>query len=196
MRSSGGKVDAEAIVGVATRLFAVKGFRGTTMRDVSAELGVHAGSLYVHIRDKDELLERIVMHISGLHEQDMADVLAMDASAEAMLREVCRRQVGLMSRNREAYRVYFHEWRHLAPERQAQIVAVRDAYERALQRILRKGVAEGVLDHRMDLDVAGKALLGMVNWTYQWFSADGPLDADEVADTFVSIFLRGGGPQG
>ena len=35
------------------------------------------------------------------------------------------------------------------------------------------------------------AFLGMVNYTYQWFSPTGSLSADDVADGFCSYFLRG-----
>lgn len=191
VKATGVRVDSDAIVAAATRLFAAKGFRGTTMRDLSAELGLHAGSLYVHIRDKGDLLERIVMRISDIHERDMQEVLVADQSAEEMLREVCRRHVGMFAKDREAYRVYFHEWRNLDAERQAHIVGVRDAYEQALREILDRAAAEGTYDPSLDRDVAARALLGMLNWTYEWFRDDGPLDSDQVADTFVDIFLTG-----
>lgn len=188
---AGVRADVATIVAAATRLFAVKGYRGTSMRDISAELGMHAGSLYVHIRDKGELLERVVERISNIHERDMREVLAMAAPAEAKLRELCRRQLSLLAEDRAATRVYFHEWRHLEDERQAGIVTARDAYETALRGILEQAVSEGDLPADLDRNISARALLGMLNWTYEWFRPDGHLDAAAVADAFVEIFLYG-----
>jgi hypothetical protein len=39
--------------------------------------------------------------------------------------------------------------------------------------------------------VLTKALIGMANWTHRWYRTDGPLSADEIADTFTRTFLHG-----
>jgi TetR/AcrR family transcriptional regulator, cholesterol catabolism regulator len=191
VKRPGHRVDADGIVAAATRLFAAKGYHGTSMRDLSGELGINPGSIYGHVRDKGDLLERIVLRISDLHEVDMAEVVDMDATAEAKLREVCRRQLALYAADRAAYRVYFSEWRHLDEARQAQIVAARDRYEANLRAILDQAVAEGTYAADVDRDVAARALLGMLNWSVEWFAEGGRLHSDDVAAVYASVFLRG-----
>ncbi len=39
--------------------------------------------------------------------------------------------------------------------------------------------------------IASKAILAMANWGYTWFDPTGPLSADDVADVFAGIALRG-----
>ena len=66
----------------------------------------------------------------------------------------------------------------------------RDFYEQLVTRVIAEGSASGTF---VDLPptITAKALLGMVNWGYTWFQPDGPLAADEVADIFASVALRG-----
>jgi hypothetical protein len=42
-----------------------------------------------------------------------------------------------------------------------------------------------------DTRLAVLGLLGMFNHAHQWFRADGRVTADELADRFADIFLRG-----
>ena len=39
--------------------------------------------------------------------------------------------------------------------------------------------------------LAAFALLGMLNWTYQWYKATGPIRCDEIVAGFQKIFLVG-----
>ena len=39
--------------------------------------------------------------------------------------------------------------------------------------------------------LAAYALLGMLNWTYQWYKASGSNAREEIVETFQHIFLRG-----
>jgi len=43
----------EQIIQTAARLFRAKGFMASSMRDIAAELGIEAASLYSHIKSKD-----------------------------------------------------------------------------------------------------------------------------------------------
>jgi hypothetical protein len=38
---------------------------------------------------------------------------------------------------------------------------------------------------------AAFALLGMINWVYQWYKPDGPLTGDEIVRQYTEIFFRG-----
>lgn len=48
------------ILDVAARLFTEKGFNGTSVRDIAAELGISNPSLYYHFKSKSEILAELM----------------------------------------------------------------------------------------------------------------------------------------
>jgi AcrR family transcriptional regulator len=180
----------EKIYEVATHLFAEKGYRGTSMRDVGLALGLHAGSLYAHIRSKEDILFEIIERIIEIHEQDMGRIMATTVPPTEKLREFIRCHVGLIAGNLEAATVYFHEWRHLDAKRRKLIVKKRDRFEKAVRQVISQGIEEGTFA-TTDADLATKATLGAVNWIYEWYSPTGRLGPEELSERFATHILDG-----
>jgi AcrR family transcriptional regulator len=183
-------VYVDAIVSAAAALFARQGYRGTSMRDIGKVIGVHAGSLYVHIASKEDVLHRIVRSIMEQSERDMEDVLAAGGTATEQLRRIATKDLTLISENKEAATVFFHEWRNLSEPRQAAVVASRDRWEAGLRSVITRGVESGEF-RDVDVRVASIALISMLNWVYQWYSPDGDLTADALADRFTDLLVAG-----
>jgi TetR/AcrR family tetracycline transcriptional repressor len=59
------KLTLDRIVDAGMAVFAEQGFAGLTMRQVADRLGVHAGSLYYHVRAKDQLLALLADRVAG-----------------------------------------------------------------------------------------------------------------------------------
>jgi AcrR family transcriptional regulator len=99
----------EQILEAATRVFAEKGFRRATTREVAREAGVSEGTIYNYFEDKDALLIAIM---DGLNEterraEDFEEGVATDFGSfvEAYL----HRRMALIWENREVFRVVLSE---------------------------------------------------------------------------------------
>lgn len=178
------------IVAKAAELFAQQGYHATSMRDIGKKVGVHAGSLYVHIDSKEDLLEAIVYHIMERSEQDMAEVLAGDGTPTEQLREVAARDLKLIGENKEFATVFFHEWRNLSEPRQQAVVASRDRWEEGLRSIIVKGIETGEF-RDVDPRTTSIALISILNWSYVWYSPHGDLSTEELADRFTGLLIDG-----
>lgn len=178
------------IVATAAALFARQGYRGTSMRDIGRAVGVHAGSLYVHIDSKEQLLEAIVLHIMARSEQDMADVLAGGGTATEQLYAIAARDLALIGEHKEFATVFFHEWRNLSEQRQRKVIASRDRWEADLRSVIARGVADGEF-RDIEPRIAGIALTSILNWAYVWYSPDGDFSTDELARRFVDVIVNG-----
>lgn len=178
------------ILRAAARVFSEQGYDGATLDDVAGLIGIKKGSLYYHIRSKEDLL-------FALH-QRLADELIANTRAavqeartpQERLRAVLRVAMRLIAEHKEEVTVFLHERRILTSERWQDIVAQRDAYQQMLEHILAEGIEQGIF-RPLPVNIVALGLLGMTNWGYQWFRPDGPLDADTIAEIFADIALNG-----
>jgi len=77
-----------------------------------------------------------------------------------------------------------------APERQRAIIAARDAYERAVRRIIAQGIEDGEF-RTVDVKIAVFAILGSINWIARWYNPEGSLRAGELGAQFADHLVGG-----
>lgn len=181
----------QEIADVAARVFAERGYHDASVADLVAATGLQRGGLYHYINGKEELL--VLIHqrfIEPLLEESRA-VLATDDPPDATLRALAHVLLKTVERHRDQVTVFLREWRNIKDNQAWETVAsARKEYEELVLQVLQRGSDEGmfsVSDHK----VAAMALLGMINYTYQWFDPDGRVGAEELADQMSSIFLHG-----
>ena len=175
---------------VATHLFREKGYHNTSMQDLASALDIQKASLYHYIESKEELLFRILDYGSRLLRDRVEEVRATDLPPAEKLRLALENHAISIMENIDLFSVFLNEYRNLSPPRRQQILEVRRQYEQAMMEILEEGIASG--DFRpVDVGMTVKGLLGMLNWTHQWFSPNGPLSPQEIAATLVDLALYG-----
>ena len=172
----------------AARLFAAKGYHGTSIGEIAEALGVQKGSLYAHIESKQDLLyETMVEGARAFHAG--LDAIPEDAPATEKIRLALRSHLRVVADQLDVATVFVQEWRYLEGERREEIVAERRRYEERIRALFREGREHGEL--RSDLDDATAALLALsaANWAYTWLKPG--RDTDELADRFYDQLLDG-----
>ena len=180
----------EELLQAATRLFKEKGYRTTSMRDLANALGVQKASLYYYLKSKEDLLRRLLEHAFSIVQSQIDDIYATDLSPTEKLRLALRNHAVTMMDNLNLVSVYLHEYRNLPPRRLKQVLGVRKHYEQVLAQIMQDGIASGEF-RPVNIKMTVYGLLGMLNWTHQWFSPTGELSSQEIADILVDLALYG-----
>jgi AcrR family transcriptional regulator len=180
----------QQIKDVATQLFSQGGYQATSMRDIADAVGLHAGSLYAHIRNKEDMLFAIVEDMSDASLREMQTVLESDLTPIEQFKEIARRHAKLVGEHLPAMTVYMHEWQHLDGARKKAITEKRNEYEHGIRTIIERCVADGTFKP-VDTTLAAHALLSFLNWLYQWFRPDGDLSVLEVANSFTAMLCGG-----
>ena len=90
----------------------------------------------------------------------------------------------------EGSSVLLLEHRSLEPELHADHIPRRDRLERLWRDLIQEGADSGLYTCA-DTGMAGRALLGVMNWAITWFRQDGPLSAEQIAEQFADLFLLG-----
>jgi len=172
----------------AARLFAEKGYHGTSLGDLAQAMGVQKPSLYAHIASKQELLyETMREGADAFH--GILDAIPDELPATEKIRLALRGHLRVVAEQLDVATVFVQEWRYLEGERRDEIVAERRRYEERVRALFREGRDLGEL--RTDLDEASAALLTLsaANWAYTWLQPG--RDTDDLADRFYALLIDG-----
>jgi len=173
----------------ASRVFRRRGLHATGMRDIAAEIGMHAGNLYYYFENKQALLafcqEDALDGLLALAERVAAD----PAPPEERLRRLITGHVVLLNERTPGSLAHL-EIEALEPPWRAEIQRRRDAYQQAYRDLIAEGIAGGGL-RPVDPNVATMAILGALNWTVKWFRPEGAKRAEEIGREFAEILLAG-----
>jgi len=172
----------------AARLFAEKGYHGTSIGDLAQALGVQKGSLYAHIQGKEDLLYETMREGAAAFHSAL-DAIPEELRATEKLRLALRGHLGIVADQLDVATVFVQEWRYLEGERLDEIVSERRRYEERIRAYFREGRELGEL--RSDLDEAAAALLFLsaANWAYTWLRSGS--DTDALADRFYALLVDG-----
>lgn len=191
---SHGPKTLEAIRKAGVRLIFERGYEAMSLRELAAEVGIQAGSLYNHISTKQDLLFDLVQeHINDLlRELDLA--LEGKTDPVERLRTFVAFHVGYhMTRKREVF-IANSELRSLEPKNYAAVVTLRGAYEQRLAQILNQGVADGVFEV-VDVQVATFAIIALLTGLCSWYRPGGRLTRDAIIAAHEKLVLSGVAPQ-
>lgn len=181
----------EQICAVAEQLFRDKGYLATSMRDIADAMHLKGGgSLYAHIKGKEDLLWRIANEATDAFFAALESVCAQPATPYERLRAAIIAHLLVITRHLGAAAVYFDEWRHLTEPRRSQFMARRDAYEKRFQALLEECIASGEC-RPTDTRLATLHLLSAMNAMRHWYKPNGRLSAQQVAESLADMLLHG-----
>lgn len=178
------------ILQAAAQIFRQKGYDAASMQDIADAVGLQKASLYHHVDSKQDILLALLDHALDLLIADMQAVLASDLPADEKLLAAMRAYVDRLTSEADLAAVLLLEYRSLEPRLRAKHIQRRDKVEAAWREIIIQGTRAGLF-RQVDSAVAGFALLGVQNWMITWYNASGRLKADDLADDFYDLFVRG-----
>jgi TetR/AcrR family transcriptional regulator, cholesterol catabolism regulator len=186
----------QEILRIAARLFQQRGYDATSMNDVAAALKLSKGGLYHHFQSKDEILFEIMDHAMQITQERVINAVSGIADPEERLRALIRRhiEVVLSPRDREIT-VMLHENHPLPPALRKRINARKKNYIHFLENLIAEVQEEAQKSRRISSRVSPRAaafaLLGMINWIYQWYKPEGELQAENLVPQFTDLLFGG-----
>lgn len=191
---SHGPTTLEAIRKAGVRLIFEQGYEAMSLRQLAAEVGIQAGSLYNHISTKQELLFDLVQdHINDLLRQLDLALEGKTDPAERLRSFVAFHVTYHMTRKREVF-IANSELRSLEPKNYEVVVTLRGAYEQRLAQILADGVSEGAFEV-VDVQVATFAIIALLTGLCTWYRPGGRLTKEAIVAAHEKLVLSGVAPQ-
>lgn len=172
----------------AARLFAEKGYHGTSVGDLAQALGVQKGSLYAHIGGKQELLYEAMREGADAFHRGL-DGIPEELAVTERIRLALRAHLATVGDQLDVATIFVQEWRNLEGEHREEILAERRRYEDRIRALFREGRELGELRSDLDESVAALLFLSAANWAYTWLRPGA--DTDDLADRFYALLVDG-----
>lgn len=175
----------------AAKVFADKGFHGSSTRDIAERLGIKQGSLYYYFKSKEEALGEVCLYGIEAYVQRMETIAASDQPFEAKLLATVTSHLTAYRERNEALKVHNDERLYLPEEKRATLKLLGSGYRRRLEGIFEKGVESGVLRSGIDCHFAAQAVIGICNAWGDLIVRDDELDVIDIAQKCTDLLLNG-----
>jgi AcrR family transcriptional regulator len=179
------------VVQLAGELFAEKGYRATTVREIADAAGILSGSLYHHFDSKESIGDEILSTFINDVLADYRAAVSSAGSPREVIEQIVRSTSRTLSRHRAALAMLQNDWSYFAAHpRFGYLRQALGEIERTWVTQLERGQASGAF--RADLDPRlTYRLLRDVLWIPAQWRVTGGYTADEVADAVLRLLFEG-----
>ena len=182
----------QEILRAAARLFQQQGYDATSMNDVASAMKLSKGGLYHHFQSKDEILFHIMSHAMDITEERVINAARRIEGAEERLRTLIRLHIEVViSEEDREVTVMLHENHPLPAAFRRKINARKKDYVHFVENLIADVQKRRSPASQVTPRAAAFALLGMINWVYQWYKPEGPLTGDAIVRQYTEIFFNG-----
>ena len=174
------------------RVFYDKGYDGASMQDIAEAVGLTKAGLYHHVGSKDKLLFEIMNYGMDILDEMVLLKVRDIQDAQEKLRQTMIGHINLIVRARDLeVTVILHENRSLKGALRKKINLRKKKYIEYLIDLIDQVQKQAGGVPRIPPNLAAFALLGIVNWLYQWYRPEGPIKQAELAEYYADFFFRG-----
>lgn len=182
----------QEILRAAARLFQQQGYDATSMNDVAAALKLSKGGLYHHFQSKDEILFNLMDHAMNITQERVVNAVRGIADPEERLRTLIRLHIGVvLSATDREITVMLHENHPLPPPLRRKINTRKKDYLHFVEALIAEVQRARQSKAGVTPRAAAFALLGMINWIYQWYKPEGALQQEHLTKQYTEIFFAG-----
>ena len=179
----------EQIVNTAAKLFKEKGYSAVTMRDLAAEMGIKAASLYNHISSKQDILKDIIISLAEEFTQGMNIIRTSNSNTIVKLRDIISLHVSITSNNTYGMASLNNDWMHLE-EQLDYYLELRHNYEDNFREILKEGMLSGEIVE-MNPETMLFSILSTLRSLYLWIPKKEDLNTSQLSEELSQVLISG-----
>ncbi len=182
----------EQLLTIAATLFAEKGFRNTTVRDIADAAGILSGSLYHHFDSKESMVDELLVPFQEELFGKYDEILASGDDARTKLERAVRVSFEAIDQHPHEVAIFQNDADHLGSFERFAYLADRNAQSRAVWvTLIEEGVRTGVLRADLDVTLTYRFIRDTVWVAVRWYRPGRGLSHTDVADQYVRILLDG-----
>ncbi len=172
----------------AARCFNLKGYSGTSLKDVADLLGLTDAALYYYVRNKQELVYLCYLRAADVGREAMQRAIGEGENGLDTVRRYLRYHIEYMVGDQGPIAI-MSEIPSLKPEHREEVLELSRKHSAEFEALLERGIADGSIQP-CDVRMTGNAIMGSLNWIPKWFHGD-PAVAEKIRDEFPRILSAG-----
>ncbi|BBY26136.1 TetR family transcriptional regulator KstR2 [Mycolicibacterium sediminis] len=182
----------DELLDLAATMFADRGLRATTVRDIADSAGILSGSLYHHFKSKEQMVEEVLRDFLDWLFGRYREILDAEPDALGRVKGLFMASFEAIEHRHAQVVIYQDEAKRLSTLPQFGFVDERNVEQRRMWiDILKQGVADGHFRPDLDVDLVYRFIRDTTWVSVRWYQPGGPLTAEQVGAQYLAIVLGG-----
>lgn len=182
----------DELLELAATLFAERGMRATTVRDIADAAGILSGSLYHHFDSKESMVDEILRGFLDELFDSYHKIVAEGLGPRETLEGLVVASFEAIDRSHSAVAIYQDEAKHLVGTERFEYITERNSEFRELWNgVVERGIADGSFRPDVDVELVYRFMRDTVWVAVRWYRPGGKLTAEAVAQQYLAIVLDG-----
>ena len=182
----------EELLELAAAMFAERGLRATTVRDIADAAGILSGSLYHHFSSKEEMVDEVLRSFLDWLFDRYQHIIDTEPNPLARLEGLFMASFDAIEHHHAEVVIYQDEAKRLSgQERFAYIDELNRRQRKMWVDLLHEGIKQGYFHPDIDVDLVYRFIRDTTWVSVRWYQPGGPLTAEQVGRQYLSIVLGG-----
>jgi AcrR family transcriptional regulator len=191
---AGGQANSrrDELLGLAAVMFAERGLRATTVRDIADGAGILSGSLYHHFSSKEEMVDELLRSFLDSLFTRYREIIDSEPNPLARLSGLFMASFEAIEHQHAQVVIYQDEAKRLLSQpRFAYIEDMNRQQRKMWVEVLNQGIDEGYFQPDLDVDLVYRFIRDTTWVSVRWYQPGGPLTAQQVGQQYLAIVLGG-----
>ncbi|KUH74234.1 TetR family transcriptional regulator [Mycolicibacterium novocastrense] len=182
----------DELLELAATMFAERGLRATTVRDIADSAGILSGSLYHHFSSKEEMVDEVLRGFLDWLFTRYQEIVDTEPNPLERLKGLFMTSFEAIEHRHAQVVIYQDEAKRLSGQERFSYVDQRNKEQRKMWLdLLNQGVEEGYFRPDIDVDLVYRFIRDTTWVSVRWYQPGGPLTAEEVGRQYLAIVLGG-----
>lgn len=182
----------DELLELAATMFAERGLRATTVRDIADSAGILSGSLYHHFSSKEEMIDELLRGFLDWLFERYHEIVETEPNPLERLKGLFMASFEAIATRHAQVVIYQDEAKRLSLQPRFSYVEERNREQRKMWiDVLTQGIAQGYFRPDIDVDLIYRFIRDTTWVSVRWYQPGGPLSAEEVGRQYLSIVLGG-----
>jgi TetR/AcrR family transcriptional regulator, cholesterol catabolism regulator len=182
----------DELLELAATMFAARGLRATTVRDIADSAGILSGSLYHHFSSKEEMVDELLRGFLDWLFDRYQEIVATEPNPLERLKGLFMASFEAIEDRHAQVVIYQDEAKRLSGQPRFSFVEDRNKEQRKMWvDVLNQGIEEGYFRPDIEVDLVYRFIRDTTWVSVRWYQPGGPLTAEQVGQQYLAIVLGG-----